>query len=156
MQLDDRIIGILLGLLAVATIVLARQIPAVPGTTFGPELMPTLIGVALAGAAGRIFYKGFRVANPGPWLDVSDWHGQTRGLVAAAWSIAGTILALLFFNHIGFPLYAFFFALPLMLLLGAKPLMSVIISLALALVAFVIFSRLLLVPLPVGPLQFLR
>ena len=156
MRFDDRIIGLLLGLLAFATIYLARQIPAVPGTTYGPELMPTLVGIAMAGAAVRIFYLGLRAATPGPLVDVSDWNGQSRGLVAAAWAIAGTIIGVLFFDKLGFPLYAFLFALPLMLLMRAKPLMAVIVSLVVALAAFLVFSRLLLVPLPVGPLLFLR
>jgi putative tricarboxylic transport membrane protein len=86
---------------------------------------------------------------------VSDWNGQTRGLVAAAWAIAGTIVGILFFDRLGFPLYAFLFALPLMLLMGARPLMAIIVSLVVALAAFLVFYRLLLVPLPVGPLLFL-
>ena len=69
--------------------------------------------------------------------------------------LGGTIAGVLYLQTIGFPLFAFGFALPLMLLMGAKPLMSVIVSAVVALVAFAIFYYLLLVPLPVGPLTFL-
>lgn len=156
MRLDDRITGLLMGLLAIIVIVLSRQIPAVPGTTFGPDLMPTLVGIGLGGAAARIFYTGFRAASPGPWIDVSDWNGQTRGLVCAAWAIAGSLIGILFFNQIGFPLYGFFFALPLMLMMGARPVMAVLVSLAVTAITFLLFYKLLNVPLPVGPLLFLR
>lgn len=156
MRLDDRIVGLLLGLLATAVILLARQIPAVPGTTFGPDLMPTLIGVAMAGAAARIFWLGWRAASPGPLLDVSDWNGQERGLVCAAWAIGGTLIGIFFLNDIGFPLYSVCFALPLMLLMGARPIVAVPVALVLTLAAYAAFTRLLLVPLPAGPLLFLR
>jgi hypothetical protein len=156
MRFDDRINGILLGLLALAIIVLARQIPAVPGTTFGPDLMPTLIGLGMAGAALRIFFLGLRSTTAGPWVDVSDWRGQTRGLVAAFWAIAGAILGILFLNQLGFPIFAVLYALPLMLLLGVRPLLSAIVSVVVALLAFLVFYRVLMVPLPVGPLLFLR
>lgn len=156
MRFDDRIVGLLLGLLAIAIIVLARQIPAVPGTTFGPDIMPTLIGLAMAAAAARIFWTGWRTAVPGPLLDVSDWNGQSRGLLCAAWAIGGTLIGIFFLGDIGFPLYGFFFALPLMLLMGARPLVALPVAIAVTAIAYLTFSRLLLVPLPVGPLLFLR
>lgn len=155
MRLDDRLTGALLVLLGIAVAIAARGIPAVPGTTFGPDLLPTIIGVALAVCGGVICLGGVRAAAPGPWLDLSDWRGRTCGIIGAVWAIGGTILGVVYLQAIGFPLFAFGFALPLMLLMGAKPLVSAVVSAVVALVAFAIFSYLLLVPLPVGPLTVL-
>lgn len=155
MRLDDRLTGLLLALLGIAVIVGARGIPAVPGTTFGPDLLPTIVGVALAVCGAVIFVGGVRAAGTVPWVDLSDWHGRGRGIVGAVWAIGGTIVGVLYLQTLGFPIFAFVFALPLMLLMGAKPLIAAIVSAVVALVAFAIFYYLLLVPLPVGPLTFL-
>jgi hypothetical protein len=154
MRIDDRIVAIALGLLALAVVWSATAIPAVPGTTFGPGLFPILIGIGLGGTALSIFVKGARTAG-GPLLDLSDWHGRSRGIVAAAWAILGTAVGILFFDELGFPLFGFAFAVPLMLLMGARPLLAAIVAAAMVLATHFFFTRALFVPLPVGPLSFL-
>lgn len=155
MRLDDRLTGLLLALFGIVVGVSARGIPSVPGTTYGPDLLPTIVGIALTVCGGLIFVGGVKAAADGPWIDLSDWSGRTLGIIGAIWAIGGTIVGVIFLRDIGFPIFAFCFALPLMLLMGARPLVSVIVSTVVALVAFAIFYYLLLVPLPVGPLTFL-
>jgi len=155
MRIDDRIMALGLGLLAAVVIWSARGIPSVPGTTFGPDLLPMIVGVSLAACGVLIFVGGVRAAGTVPWVDLSDWAGRGRGIVGAVWAVGGTIVGVLFLQQLGFPLFAFVFALPLMLLMGARPVISIVVSAVVALVAFAIFYYLLLVPLPVGPLTFL-
>lgn len=155
MRFDDRIIGVAFAALSLVIIALASQVPSVPGTTFGPDLFPTLIGIAMFAMAARIFIAGMRRPKGGDWVNVTVWRRQTRGLIAAVWVIGGIVVGIAFFNQIGFPLFGIVFALPLMLLMGARPLVAVIVCLAAVLVSYFVFSRLLFVPLPVGPLGFL-
>ncbi len=155
MRLDDRLTGGLLVLAGIGITVAARGIPSVPGTTFGPDLLPMIVGVSLAACGVLIFVGGVRAAGTVPWVDLSDWSGRGRGIVGAVWAVGGTIVGVLFLQQLGFPLFAFVFALPLMLLMGARPVISIVVSAVVALVAFAIFYYLLLVPLPVGPLTFL-
>jgi hypothetical protein len=155
MRLDDRISGLLIAFLGIVVVVAAREIPSVPGTTFGPDLLPTIVGVALAVCGATIFVGGVRAAGGGPLVDLSDWSGHGRGIIGAIWAIGGTLVGVFYLQTIGFPLFAFVFALPLMLLMGARPLVSTLVSVGVALIAFAIFYYLLLVPLPVGPLTFL-
>jgi len=155
MRFDDRIIGVAFAALSLAIIVFSRDIPSVPGTTFGPDVFPTLIGIAMFGMAARIFIGGLRRTEGGRWFDVSVWHGQTRGLAAAVWVTGGIIVGLVFFNQIGFPLFAFVYAFPLMLFMGARPVTAAVVSLVAVMLSYFVFSRLLYVPLPVGPLWFL-
>lgn len=154
MRFDDRITALVLGLLGAVVVWSARTIPSVPGTTFGPDLFPTLIGLGLGGAALGIFLKGLRTAG-GPLLDLSDWHGRRKGIAAAAWATAGTVVGILFFDSLGFPLFGFAFTLPLMLLMGARPLTAVVVAAVVVLGTHLFFTRALFVPLPVGPLGFL-
>jgi hypothetical protein len=155
MRFDDRIIGIAFAALSLVVIALATQFPSVPGTTFGPDLFPTLIGVAMFGMAARIFVDGLRAPARRCWIDVRVWHGRTRGLVAAAWVIVGIVVGIAFFDQIGFPLFGFLYALPLMLFMRARPITATIVCLVAVLLSYFVFSRLLYVPLPVGPLWFL-
>ncbi len=155
MRFDDRITGLALWALSLFVIVQAWQIPAVPGTTFGPDLFPMLIGIGLGITGTIISVKGWCHAGRGAFLDLSDWHGRTRGLVAAAWTIGGIAVAIAFFSEIGFPLFALGYALPMMFLMGARPLPAVIVALVTVGIAFFVFSRVMFVPLPVGPLTFL-
>lgn len=155
MRIDDRILGLGLVLLAFGIIWQAQAIPAVPGTTFGPSLMPTLIGLVMAGCGLAVFIGGLRAAETGPLVDFSVWKGQTRGLVCAAWAIIGVVLGIAFMPAIGFPLFGLVYALPLMILMGARPVAAVPVALVVVFSAFMVFKRLLYVPLPTGPLSFL-
>lgn len=155
MRFDDRIIGVAFAALSLVVILLARDFPSVPGTRFGPDVFPTLIGLVMGGLALRIFISGMRRAGGGSWVDVAAWRGQTRGLAAAAWVIAGIVVGSVFFDPIGFPLFGIVYSLPLMLFMGARPAVAVTVCLTAVMVAYFVFSRLLHVPLPVGPLGFL-
>ena len=155
MRFDDRITGVALWGLAVFVIAMAWEIPAVPGTTFGPDLFPILIGIGLILTGGVIFWNGWRSTGGGKFIDLSDWHGCAKGIVASAWTIGGIVVAIAFFDEIGFPLFSIGYALPMMLMMGARPLVSVIVTLVTVAIAFFVFSRIMFVPLPLGPLSFL-
>lgn len=155
MRLDDRISGALIVFLGAVVLVGARGIPAVPGTTFGPDLMPTIVGAALAICGATIFVGGARAAGTVPWVDLSDWAGKHLGVVGAVWSVGGTILGILYIGRLGFPIFAFVFALPLMLMMGARLVVSALVAAGVSLTAYAVFVHLLLVPLPAGPLAFL-
>lgn len=152
MRIDDRLIGGALALLSIAIILGARGLPSVPGTRFGPELMPTLIGIAMGVLSIRIFITGLTQNGVTGWFNASEWAGATRPLYCAIWTLAGIALGIVLLPVIGFPLYGLGFALPLMLLMGARLVPAVLTSVALVLVAQFVFARLLFVPLPAGPL----
>ncbi len=156
MQFDDRIIGGVLAAFSLTVIAMARQVEGVPGTVFGPDIFPTIIGVVMLAISVRIFIQGVRSAEHGPLVDLSAWSGQTRGIICAIWIIAGIVLGIALFEPIGFPVFGMVLALPLMLMLGARPVWATVVTLAAVMFAYFVFSRLLYVPLPVGPLTFLQ
>ena len=155
MRFDDRLLGLALALLAAFVVVQAVEIPAVPGATFGPSLMPTIVGLVMGGCGLIVFAKGVRARAPGPLVDVSVWKGEYRGLACAAWAIGGAVAGIVFLPWLGFPLFGLLYALPLMLMMGARPLAAVPVALVVVLGAYLAFKQLLYVPLPAGPLTFL-
>lgn len=155
MTFDERILGLALLLFGILVAWHSQAIPSVPGATFGPSLMPTIVGLLMAGCGLSIFIGGVRAADGGPLVDVSVWRGQRRGLACALWAISGVLVGILFMPVLGFPLFGVLYALPLMLLMRARPLPAAIVSVVVVLVAYFAFKRILFVPLPSGPLTFL-
>jgi len=151
-RIDDRLIGLFFALLGVVTILAAGRLSAVPGTTYGPDLMPILIGIGMTGLGLRIAWAGQVAAGTRPWVDFSAWAGQTRGLLAAAWTVLGVAAAIPFLSVTGLPLYGLLFCLPLAILARARLWVAVPAVLATVLVAQFVFGEMLHVPLPAGPI----
>ncbi|PKR49073.1 tripartite tricarboxylate transporter TctB family protein [Thalassospira marina] len=151
MRIDDRLTGLIFAVLGGGVIILAQQLPAVPGTTFGPNLMPTLIGIAMLVLALKILVTGFRAANHGPIIDLSAWHGRTRGIIAAIWTMAGVLVAIYALPVIGFPLLGLVYTIVLMLLMQIRPVIAVPVALFVILGLQYVFAQILYVPLSAGP-----
>lgn len=175
MEISDRITGPAISLAGLALMGAAAQIPAVPGTPYGPGLMPGLIGAALACLGLRIGLRAWLApaggdseggasaagavqrgaAQRGAWIDLQDWRGNRRGLACAAYALLGMLALGLGFESLGFPLLAFLYALGLMRLMGAGLGRAALASALLVGLLDLCFGRLLGVPLPHGPLAIL-
>lgn len=150
MRIDDRFIGLAILAFALCIILQARHLPAVPGTTYGPDLMPTLVGLGLAAFAIRITWQAFQVSTDGPFIDLSNWHGQTRGVIAAVWTVGGVIAGMFLIPALGFPLFGLIYGIPLMLLMRAPIIPAIVTAVVVVFGAQYIFSQILYVPLSAG------
>lgn len=154
MRIDDRLVGLFFALLGGAVILAARRLSGVPGTTYGPDLMPILIGIGMMGFGLKIAVAGFAAARStsgrGPWIDLGAWTGETRGILAALWTVAGVGAAIWLLPVLGLPLFGLIFCLPLVVLARARLVVAVPAVVATVLAAQVIFGGLLHVPLPAG------
>lgn len=150
MRIDDRLFGLFFVLLGVATILAARRLSSVPGTTYGPDIMPILIGIGMIGFGLKIAWTGFTTYSRSPWLDVTAWKGRTRGCLAAIWTILGIAAAIPFLSKLGLPLYGLLFCLPLVILTRARLWIAIPSVLATILIAQFVFGEMLHVPLPEG------
>jgi hypothetical protein len=112
--------------------------------------MPTLIGLGMIGFGLKIFWFSLKAPEHGPWLDVSAWAGETRGILAALWTVLGVAAAIPLLPALGLPLYGLLFCLPLILLARARLLVALPAVLATVLIAQFIFGEVLHVPLPAG------
>jgi putative tricarboxylic transport membrane protein len=153
MRFNDAVFGVLLLAAAVAIFAAARGFPAMPGQDFGPALFPDLIasGFALCGLA--LVWSGLRRPGFPGIVALGEWARSGGHLVDVALVIGGLVALILVWDRVGFLIGA-------TLLTGA--LMArfrggrVVGSFAGALVACLaidwVFRRVLLVPLPLGPL----
>jgi putative tricarboxylic transport membrane protein len=153
-RLNDAVIGVVLVLFALAVIGYARTFPAMPGQNYGPALFPTLIGIGLALAGAILIVGGVARRKTDPLVGGGEWLRSGPHLMSFLAVIGGLLLYILISDWLGFILTA----LPLLfgwllLFRGGKPASSLAIALGVTLVVDYAFSKLLLVPLPLGLLQ---
>ena len=152
MRLNDAVFGVILLLAAVAVFAVARGFPGMPGQDFGPALFPNLIaaGFFLCGAA--LIWNGLRHPEFAGLVAFGDWAKSGGHLIDVALVIGGLGLVILLWDRVGFLITATLFTGSLMARFRGRPLSSFVGALAACLVIDWVFRRLLLVPLPLGPL----
>ncbi|WP_251978649.1 tripartite tricarboxylate transporter TctB family protein [Salinicola avicenniae] len=134
-------------------IAVARTYPTMPTLQFGPSLFPSLIGagMVLGGAIlalTRLASVKTAWRSAGGALSAYDYRGLAISLVPCA-LIVFYILAS---DTLGAPLCMALGMLLLMLIRGAKLWLALLVSIVIAVVIYLLFSRYLLIPLPEGTL----
>ncbi len=153
MRVNDAVFGAALLALAAAILWQARGYPAMPGQDYGPALFPSLMaaGLALCGAVLAV-RGGRRLAAGEGAVGVAGWEGGWRRLADAGLIVGGLALWMLVWDAAGFLLGGTAYAAALMLRFRGRPATSLAIALLAVLAIDWGFRRLLLVPLPLGPL----
>lgn len=153
MRINDTIFGALLLALAGFIWIAAAGFPKVPGTQYGPGFFPQVIAAGIAVGALLLFWRGWRalaggerLAAVGPWArHPSRW----LGLLVIVGSLVFYDLAA---EPLGFPIVGLVIGTVFMVYLGVRLWRAAAISLGMVVVIWLLFARLLLVPLPGGPL----
>ncbi len=133
----------------------AQGLPPMPGQRFGPSTFPTLIAVVMGGAGLLILARGLRSLAGTALVEIGPLGSDRRAQLAFLWLLLGLVAMLVLWRPVGFPLLAAGYSLGLMLILGVGTLRAVLWSGGTALAVHLLFTRLLLVPLPPGPLRAL-
>jgi putative tricarboxylic transport membrane protein len=133
----------------------AALLPPMPGQRFGPSTFPTLIALVMGTAGALIVVRGLRTRRGGALVEIGPLGQDRRAQAAFLWLLLGLAAMLLLWRPVGFPLLAACYSLGLMLILGVHPLRAFLWSSGVALAIHLLFTRLLLVPLPPGPLRAL-
>lgn len=122
--------------------------PVVPGAQFGPEFFPCLVSVLMGLSGIVLIVRGIAARD---WVfDCSTWRGEARKVAAAVVMIGGILTYIVFLDALGFVLLAVANSTILMVVLGNRLLPSLLVSAAVTAVAYLVFTRLLYVPLPGG------
>lgn len=153
MRFNDAIFGALLLLAAAALLVVARGFPSMPGQNFGPALFPDLIatGFALTGAA--LVWSGLRRPAFAGVVALGEWARSGGHLLDVGLVVGGLAVLILLWDRLGFLIVATLLTGGLMARFRHGRLLSSFAgALAACLVIDWVFRRLLLVPLPLGPL----
>jgi putative tricarboxylic transport membrane protein len=152
MRINDSLFGLALLLLAGTILVMARSFPGMPGQDYGPALFPSLAGIGFGLCGAVLLLRGIPRLRSEGIVHVSEWAHGWGGLVDVALIVGGLVLWMLIWNVTGFMLGGTLYATALIVRFRGKPLSSLAIALIVVIVIDFGFRRLLLVPLPLGPL----
>ena len=154
MRLNDAVIGGALVLFALAMIWYTRTFPEMPGQHYGPALFPVLIGIGLLVSGAVLIVSGLTRLRVEPLFRGGDWLRSRRHAINFVAVVGGLLLYILISDRLGFVPTALLLLFGwLVLFRGGRPMSSLVIALAVTLGVDYVFSRLLLVPLPLGVLQ---
>ena len=145
----DFAVGIILMMVGALMIEAARHLP-MGDDPLGPRFMPMFIGVALIGLSLLLAVKSYRAPRFGESGsgEECDRVGASR-VVAAAATMTGFVLALVYLPWIGFPVLGTFAVFILTLLFGGRfGLKTLAFSIALCLGVYFLFRIWFQVPLP--------
>ena len=154
MKFNDAVIGIVLLVGAAALFSYARTLPGMPGQDYGPALFPSLIAAGFGLCGAILVVAGVRSRATRPIMETSDWTRSGGHLLDVGLVIGGIALVILLWDVLGFLLAATLLAGGLISRFrGGRVLTSFAVALVACLLVDWAFRRLLLVPLPLGPLQ---
>jgi putative tricarboxylic transport membrane protein len=147
---DDAAIGIVVIIFGLAVAVHAQSFPGM-GNMPGPSLFPTVLGVLLMIAGAAQIPGGIRSRAP---LVTILPEFTAKGMLNTGAFFVAVVFYIYASETLGFLLTSFCIMFVLMLLLRAKPLPSALVSAGASLTAYLIFNKMLLVPLPRGLFYF--
>jgi putative tricarboxylic transport membrane protein len=147
----DAIAGVVLALVGSFAYVTARSFPHLSGGYPGPGLFPQVLGAVLA-AAGVALVVG-AVAGRRPPAPRPPGGGSRRGRLSALGVVAAVVFFLATVHSLGFVVVSVLILAGLMAALGVPARWNAPVSLAVTAALYILFARILRVPLPEGILR---
>jgi putative tricarboxylic transport membrane protein len=152
-KVNDAVIGVVLVLFASAMIWHTRTFPAMPGQDYGPALFPVLIGADFMATGLTLIVSGLRRLPAVPLFGGAAWLRSPLHLVRFGAIVGGLLFYIACSDWLGFIPTALLLMFGWLFLFRGRPASSLVIALAVTLAVNYAFTRLLLVPLPLGLLQ---
>lgn len=153
MRFNDAVFGVALLLAAAAIFIVAHGFPAMPGQDFGPALFPNLIAIGFVVCGGVLLSTGLRRPEFHGVVALGEWARSGGHLADVGLVIGGLVVLIAVWDRVGFLIAATLLTGGLMARFrGGRLLSSFAGGLVACLVIDWIFRRILLVPLPLGPL----
>jgi putative tricarboxylic transport membrane protein len=151
MRFNDAFFGAVLLALSVFVWVSAAGFPKVPGTAYGPAFFPQFIAFGLGACALLLLYNGARAARAGGRLvEFSIWARDPVRWFGVLLTLGTMVVYTLLDDLLGFHIAGFIVTIGFMLYLGVRLWLAALLSLGAVIVIWVLFARILLVPLPGG------
>ena len=153
MRFNDALIGAALLLLAASVLFMTRNYPSMPGQHYGPALFPNIIALGLGGCGVVLIVSGLKRLRLHPWLDFDEWTRTPGHMTDVALVLLGLVAYILLSDLVGFlAIGTALLTLWMVRFRNGKVLSSLVVAIIAALVIDYAFRRILLVPLPLGPL----
>jgi putative tricarboxylic transport membrane protein len=156
MRFNDAITGAAFTCFAVLVLLYAQTFPPPGHQPIGPAFFPSLIAILMMLAGGVLMVRGVRdyVAERSLFKG-APWTSSPSAWLRILMIPAAVIGYLLLSPYIGFMAAAALAVVALALQLRRPLVVALALGVVSAIVIYVVFTRLFLVPLPVGPLEAL-
>jgi putative tricarboxylic transport membrane protein len=156
MRFNDAITGAAFTCFAVLVLLYAQTFPPPGHQPIGPAFFPSLIAILMMLAGGVLMVRGVRdyVAEHSLFKG-APWTSSPSAWLRILMIPAAVIGYLLLSPYIGFMAAAALAVVALALQLRRPLVVALALGVVSAIVIYVVFTRLFLVPLPVGPLEAL-
>lgn len=148
MRMNDAVIGALLLLVAGAVLMRASTFPTLPDQPLGPGTFPMLVAAVMGLCGTTLVLHGLRTRAP--IVALADWMrapGAVRRMAAVP---AFVVLYILLSQRVGFLILMPPLLFALLLVMAVRPLTAALTALAGTAMIWLLFVRILLVPLPLG------
>lgn len=151
--MKDFLLGLAFVIGGGVVIAVAQTYPTMPTLQFGPSLFPSLIGAGMAMGGAVLALSRVRALKTA-WRESANGFAayDYRGLAISLVPCALVVFYILASDTLGAPLCMMLGMLLLMLIRGARSWLSLLVSIVVATLIYVLFSRYLLIPLPEGTL----
>ena len=148
MRVSNTAIGLFLILFAAAVLWHVQSFPSLDNGYPGPALFPSVLAVLFIFCGIGLITQGIRQREK--LLKIDTGTLTLPGLLNILF-VLGTIVCYIFLaQYVGFLIFSFLVLLILMKWLKVKPLASILMSGGVTLVIYLLFAKILLVPLPWG------
>ena len=148
MRVSNTAIGLFLILFAAVVLWHVQSFPSLDNGYPGPALFPSVLAVLFIFCGIGLILQGVRQREK---LLKFDTGTLTLSGLLNILFVLGTIVCYIFLaQYAGFLIFSFLVLLILMKWLKVKPLASILMSSAVTLVIYLLFAKILLVPLPWG------
>jgi putative tricarboxylic transport membrane protein len=148
MRVKDSVIGLVSLLFGVSIFYLTLDFPSLEGGHPGPALFPRILGLLFIAFGISLIIRGIR--TKGLKADIQELPSGWGPASNAICVVAVVISYILFVEELGFIITSFILITLLMSKLGVRILGSLVLSLALTIGIYILFHKMLLVPLPWG------
>lgn len=149
MKISDTVVGAGFAAAGVLTVAATLGYPSLDGGHPGPALFPRILGTLMAIFGGCLSLRGLRardVSDQVAWLSLH----RSQGFVNALFVLSGVIVYIVVADRLGFLVVGTAVMFVLMGRLEVRAGRALLIAAGFTVVVYVLFARVLLVPLPRG------
>lgn len=155
MRINDAILGIIIIILSSLVIFESRSFPALPGVPYGPGLFPTIIACFMIVGGVILIFKGIKKLPITGWYELEEWARKRNTYFTLGIIFSVLLFYILFSEKLGFILTSILILSSMLLWTRGRKqfLSSVCISVFFSLIIFILFGKLMRIPLPIGFMQ---
>lgn len=157
MKANDAITGGIFLAVAIFAFVYAGTFNSLPGVKYGPDLFPRLVAVVMGLGGFLLIFSALRPAGRQPLLRIAQWARMPRSYFIIGAVLGSIVFYILLSEVLGFLLTGVVMLSALLVATRgvSKAVSSLLISASVVVLLYLIFARLLRVPLPMGYLETL-